>query len=368
MSEQPAELVVENVAKRYPGRRDSPRALDDVSVTVAPGSTLAVLGPSGCGKSTLLRLISGIETPDHGRISLGGAELSRAGFAVDPDRRGINMVFQNYALWPHLRVRDIIGYGLAHGRHKVARQRREEKVAELVDLLQLGGLEDRRPAEISGGQQQRVAIARALATEPRLLLFDEPLSNLDVQLRTTMRMELATLLARLDTTAVYVTHDVTEALALADRILVLDRGRAVQLDSANGVFSRPATPWVAAMAGFSSRLVPRHIERDGATAARAMFGGETLVGQLCGEGIDGAPQVYIHPDAVSLSSGLHAVTPGTVTGAVLSCIYEGRGYRVSVALPEAGTVTVLTPTPLEHGDTVAISIDPEGVLVFGAAA
>ncbi len=362
-----ADLVVENVSKSYPGRGGTPPALDGLSVTVEPGTTLAVLGPSGCGKSTLLRMVAGLETPDAGRILLGGTELSRPGFAVDADRRGINMVFQNYALWPHLRVRDIIGYGLRHGRHRVDRATREARVAELVDLLQLGGLEDRRPAEISGGQQQRVAIARALATEPQLLLFDEPLSNLDVQLRATMRTELATLLARLSTTVVYVTHDVTEALALADRILVLDRGRAVQLDTAQAVFSRPATPWVAAMAGFSSRLVPQLVHHD-AESARAVLGGETLLGQACGDGPDGAPQVFIHPDAVTLADGLHAVEPGTVSGVVRSCVYEGRGYRVTVQVPDAGFVTVLSPRMLELESTVALTIDPEGVLVFGRAA
>ena len=362
-----AELVVENLTKRYSNRANGPLALDNLSVTVEPGTTLAVLGPSGCGKSTLLRMVSGIEAPDAGRIVLGGTELSRPGFAVDADRRGINMVFQNYALWPHLRVRDIIGYGLRYGRHRVDAATREQRVAELVDLLQLTGLEDRRPAEISGGQQQRVAIARALATEPKLLLFDEPLSNLDVQLRATMRTELATLLARLSTTVVYVTHDVTEALALADRILVLDHGRAVQLDSAQAVFSRPATPWVAAMAGFSSRLVPELV-RHHADRAHAMIGGEILLGQVCGDGLDGLPQVFIHPDAVTLAEGLHAVTPGTVSGIVGTCVYEGRGFRVGVQIPGAGEVTVLSPTALELGSTVALTVDPEGVLVFGRAA
>lgn len=367
MRETASDLIVDAVRKSYPGRADGPPALDDLSVTVDPGTTLAVLGPSGCGKSTLLRLIAGLETPDSGRVLLGGTELSRPGFAVDPDRRGINMVFQNYALWPHLRVRDIIGYGLRHGRHRVGRTTREARVAELVELLQLGGLEDRRPAEISGGQQQRVAIARALATEPGLLLFDEPLSNLDVQLRGTMRTELATLLARLHTTVVYVTHDVTEALALADRILVLDKGRAVQLDTAQAVFSRPATPWVAAMAGFSSRLVPQLVHHD-SESARAVVGGETLLGQTCGDGPDGLPQVFIHPDAVTLADGLHAVEAGTVSGIVRACVYEGRGYRVTVQVPDAGTVTVLSPRMLDLESTVALTIDPEGVLVFGRAA
>ncbi|UFU03855.1 ABC transporter ATP-binding protein [Ruania suaedae] len=373
MSTHPADLTIENLSKGYPGAGGTVPALEELSVCVDSGSTLAVLGPSGCGKSTLLRLIAGIEAPDAGRIVLGGRELSRLDLTVDADRRGINMVFQNYALWPHLRVRDIIGYGLLHGRHRTDRARREAKVAELVELLQLAGLEDRRPAEISGGQQQRVAIARALATEPDLLLFDEPLSNLDVQLRATMRTDLATLLRRLSTTAVYVTHDVTEALALADRILVLDHGRAVQLDTARAVFSRPATPWVAAMAGFSSRLVPQRVDRA-AGEARVILGDETLLGQACGDGSGGpdgtnrSPQVFIHPDAVRLVYGLPAGAAGTVSGVVTACVYEGRAYRVTVQIPDAGTVSLLAPSSLEPETRVALSIDPDGVLVFGRAA
>lgn len=366
MNPPPAELVVEGLTKRYPGRRDAPPALAEVSVDVEPGTTLAVLGPSGCGKSTFLRMIAGIDVPDSGRIRLGGVELSRPGYALDADRRGVNMVFQSYALWPHLRVRDIIGYGLRHGRHRTTRARREARVAELVDLLQLGGLEDRRPAEISGGQQQRVGIARALATEPSLLLFDEPLSNLDVQLRATMRTELSALLRRLDTTAVYVTHDVTEALALADRVLVLDHGRAVQHDTAHGVFTRPATAWVAAMAGFSSRLVPSRIERMDGELTSARLGAQTVLGKACGTG--GAPEVLVHPDAVSLVSRSDAALPGVVGGTVLSSVYEGRGHRVVVAVAEAGSVTLLSPTPLEPDAPVDVRIDPEGVLVFGDAA
>lgn len=361
-----APLRIEGLGKRYPGAARS-LALDDVSVTVDAGSTLAVLGPSGCGKSTLLRLVAGLETPDAGSIRLGGAELSRPGWAIDADRRGVNMVFQNYALWPHLRVRDIIGYGLRHGRHRVDRSTRDARVAELVDLLQLGGLEDRRPAELSGGQQQRVAIARALATAPHVLLFDEPLSNLDVQLRAAMRTELAALLGRIGTTAVYVTHDVTEALALADRILVLDRGRAVQLDSTQAVFSRPASPWVATMAGFGSRLSPGRIERSG-ERARAFFPDAVIVGRACDDGVEGEPQVLIHPDAVTLAAAASPGSDAGLPGTVRHSVYEGRGYRVTVGVGGAGDVSVLAPRPLEPGAAVRLDVDPDGVLVFGRAA
>jgi len=359
----PAELVVDDVVRRYPGSRGV--ALDGVSVTVEAGTTLAVLGPSGCGKSTLLRAIAGIEPVDRGRILLGGAELSRRGWTLDQDRRDVNMVFQSYALWPHLRVRDIIGYGLAHGRHRTTRARREERVAELVALLRLDGLEDRRPAELSGGQQQRVAIARALATEPGLLLFDEPLSNLDVQLRAAMRLELAALLGRIETTAVYVTHDATEALALADRVLVLAAGRAVQHDTPRGVFARPATPWVAAMAGFATRLEPTRLE-PAAGKVRAVLAGGALVGRDCGAG-DGSPAVLVHPDAVRVAHDPFALGDGRLRGVVLACAYEGRDHRVSVALPGGGAIAVRSADPVPTSAEILLEIEPEGVVVFGAA-
>lgn len=357
-----AGLHIESVTKRYARRGGTATAVDDVSVEIPAGQTLAVLGPSGCGKSSLLRIVAGIDTPDTGRVVLAGRELSRPGHAVDADRRDMNMVFQNYALWPHLRVRDIIGYGLAHGRHKTTKQRRDARVAELVELLRLGGLEDRRPAEISGGQQQRVAIARALATEPRLLLFDEPLSNLDVQLRAAMRAELAALLRRLGTTALYVTHDVTEALALADTVLVMDSGRKVQLDTPRGVFTRPANPWVAAMAGFSAVLEVTTMRGtpDGTTVAEV--GGGRIQGRWCAEWASTGARAYVHPDAVTVHA---SPRPDLVEARVVTSTYEGRGFRTSVSIGGAGVITAMHPDALDEGAAVGVEIAPDGVLLFG---
>lgn len=355
------ELVIESVTKRYARRGGSATAVDGVSVTIPAGQTLAVLGPSGCGKSSLLRIVAGIDAPDEGRVMLGGRELSRPGSVVDLDDREMNMVFQNYALWPHLRVRDIIGYGLAHGRHRTSKPRREEKVAELVDLLHLHGLEDRRPAEISGGQQQRLAIARALATEPRLLLFDEPLSNLDVQLRAEMRVELAALLCRLGTTAMYVTHDVTEALALADSILVMDAGARVQLDSPRGVFTSPANPWVAAMAGFSAQWDVRTLRRTAGGAVAEIAGGE-FEGRVCGPSGEQGPRAHVHPDAVTIHE---ARREGLLSATVVTSTYEGRGFRTVLSVSGAGTISAMSRDRWETGAEVAIEIEPDGALLFG---
>ncbi|WP_119695872.1 ABC transporter ATP-binding protein [Microbacterium halotolerans] len=356
-------LTIDRVTCRYEGSRRP--ALNELSVEVQHGETLAVLGPSGCGKSTLLRAVAGIEPISGGGIRLGDRELSRSGFTLDADRRDVGMVFQNYALWPHLRVYDIIGYGLAHGRHRTSRARREARVAELVAMLQLEGLEQRRPAELSGGQQQRVAIARALATEPSVLLFDEPLSNLDVQLRTTMLPELASLLRRLDTTAVYVTHDVSEALALADSVLVLDSGVAVQHASPREISELPATPWVAMMAGYRTRIAPDSASQD-AGRARIRVDGFELEGRASGDR-DAALAAYIHPDSVRMTMCDAATSDESrIAGRVLGSTFEGRGYRLRVQLPGNGEVAVRSTEWVRDGQTVSLAVDPTGVVVFGA--
>ncbi|WP_306369091.1 ABC transporter ATP-binding protein [Nocardiopsis sp. CC223A] len=337
--------------------------LRGVDTTVPAGTTLAVLGPSGCGKSTLLRLVAGLETPGEGEVLLGDRPLSTPGSVVPPEHRGMGMVFQDYALWPHLRVRDIIGYGLRHGVHRTTAGERASRVAELVEFLRLGGLEERRPVELSGGQRQRVAIARALATRPRLLLFDEPLSNLDSRLRAEMREELALLLRRLGTTAVYVTHDVSEALALADRVLVLHGGRTVQDAPPEEVFASPVGGWVANLAGFSSRLVPEGVTVEGERAT-VTVAGVSFEGRHCGEDAGGAtgPEVYLHPDAVRIDDGA-----GAVPAVVASSVFEGRHHRVRVRVGSAGTVLLHSSVPHRPGDRVGLRVEADGAVVFGGA-
>jgi len=232
-------LRLEGLSKHFGGTR----AVDDVSLELEPGETLALLGPSGCGKSTLLRLVAGLERPDRGRVLFAGEDLT----ARPPQRRGFGMVFQDYALFPHLNVFQNVAYGLVEQGWREGRQR--ERVAELLSLVDLGGFEKRRVTELSGGQQQRVALARALAPEPRLLLLDEPLSNLDLTLRDDLKEALRRILDRLEVSALFVTHDQTEAFTVAGRVAVMRTGQLLQLGTAVGLYGQPTSVWVARFLG-----------------------------------------------------------------------------------------------------------------------
>lgn len=218
-------------------------AVKDVSLAVEHGEFFGLLGPSGCGKTTTLRMIAGLEAPDTGTIQFDGRDITR----LTPESRGFGMVFQNYALFPHLNVGDNVGFGL-RARRKPGNEIRE-RVAQALELVQLPNYEKRNVSELSGGQQQRVAIARAIAIEPVLLLFDEPLSNLDVALREQTRDELRELVIRLGLTAVYVTHDQEEAFALCDRISVMSQGQILQTGTPRELYERPANPGVARFLG-----------------------------------------------------------------------------------------------------------------------
>jgi putrescine transport system ATP-binding protein len=232
-------LRIEAVGKRFGGFR----AVERLSLDIRAGEFFAMLGPSGCGKTTLLRMLAGFETPDEGRILLDGRDIGQ----VLPHQRPINMMFQNYALFPHLSVRDNIAFGLK--RAGMARTQIDARVAEMVALVKLEGLEKRKPDQLSGGQKQRVALARSLARRPRLLLLDEPLAALDKKLRASTQFELVELQRRLGMTFVIVTHDQEEAMTVADRIGVMDAGRLEQVATPRQLYEEPASRWVAEFVG-----------------------------------------------------------------------------------------------------------------------
>jgi iron(III) transport system ATP-binding protein len=264
------ELVVEGLRKRF---GEDILAVDGVSFEVSRGEFLVLLGPSGCGKTTTLRCVAGFEEPEAGRISIGGVPVTDAGrgLMVPPERRNLGMVFQSYAIWPHMTVFENVAYGLV-----VKRRPRDEvrrKVAEKLSLVGLSGMEDRPATALSGGQMQRVALARSLTTEPRTLLLDEPLSNLDAKLRASLRFELKEIQRQTGVTAVYVTHDQAEAVVLGDRIAVMNNGRIVQLAAPSFLYNHPVNRFVAEFTGATNFLRGR-LERleDGAGIVRLAGG------------------------------------------------------------------------------------------------
>ncbi len=251
-------IRLEGIGKQFRHRtRGDLYAVRDVTLDVPPGQFLTLLGPSGCGKTTTLRMIAGFEQPTSGRVLLGGADVT----GVLANRRNIGFVFQNYALFPHLPVFENVAYGL-----RVRKQGEDDirrAVREVLELVGLAGYERQFPHQLSGGEQQRVALARAVVIRPQVLLFDEPLSNLDAKLRVRMREEIRQLQERLSITTVYVTHDQEEAMAIADRIAVMDGGRIVQLGSAEDLYARPATAFVARFIGRTNVVRGRVVEHAG---------------------------------------------------------------------------------------------------------
>ena len=239
MTEKPPIIEIRNVSKRF----GKVTAVDDVSLDIVPGEFFVLLGPSGCGKTTLLRMIAGFELPTEGQILIDGQDMAH----VPPNRRPVNMVFQSYAVFPHMSVADNVGYGLKIA--GVGRGEREDRVREALDLVKLGGLEERRPDQMSGGQRQRVALARSLVMRPKVLLLDEPLSALDAKLRAQMQFELADLQEQVGITFVTVTHDQDEALSMASRIAVINKGDVAQLATPSDLYEYPANRFVADFVG-----------------------------------------------------------------------------------------------------------------------
>jgi len=316
-----ARLTIDHLVKRY----GEFRALDDVSLTVDDGEFVAILGPSGCGKTTLLRQIAGFDKPDAGSVRIGDAVVSTPGQHVPPERRRIGIVFQSYALWPHMTVAENVGYGLDVA--GVKDPERRQRVNAALALVELEGFADRRPALLSGGQRQRVALARCLVTEPSLVLLDEPLANLDVHLRASMEDEFARFHARTGTTMVYITHDQREAMALADRIAVMDRGRVLQLATPSQLYREPADATVASFIG-AGMVVPVRVDAADAngTCRVDIFG--VPMRMRCAAGTRAGPAY-----ACLRAHDLALAAPGTpaLAAHIERAIYQGGHFRLELA-------------------------------------
>ena len=319
-------LLLDRVSKRFGA--DDPPAVDGLSLRVTEGEILALLGPSGCGKTTTLRLIAGLESPDAGTITLRGQIVAGPGRAVPPEDRGVGIVFQDYALFPHLTVADNVAFGLP----RAARRSRVEPVLELVGL---GGFGPRYPHELSGGQQQRVALARALAPAPALMLLDEPFSNLDADLRAQMRDEVERILRTSGTTAVFVTHDQEEAFTLADRVGVLNEGRSEQLAAPEDVYHHPASQFVAEFVG-AADFVPGLVTSEGIVTELGVFGNVEALS------LGDRVQVMIRPDDISFvphRDGAGVLVRRYFRGSeTLYCIRLPSGRRVHSSQPSSSVL------------------------------
>ena len=338
----------------------STAVLRDIDLDIGEGEFVVLVGPSGCGKSTLLRVLAGLEDVDSGDVVIGGERVN----ALPPGKRGIAMVFQSYALYPHMTVRENMGFSLRLAGRSRAEIR--DAVDRAADMLEIGPLLDRRPKMLSGGQRQRVAIGRAIVREPSVFLFDEPLSNLDAELRVRMRYEFARLHQRLKTTTVYVTHDQVEAMTLADRIAILDRGRIVQFGSADQLYERPATQFVAGFIGSPKmNFLAGRIEAAAADgAAIRLRDGTLLTAAVDATGASPGDPVTIglRPEALA-SGGLMLATVSLV---------ESLGnirfaYLDSAAADDPLIVQLTAADAPKEGERLALGARPEDCHLFDEA-
>jgi len=361
-------LRVEGLTKIFDNATDQiAGGIRDASFALEPGTFFTLLGPSGCGKTTTLRCIAGLETPDAGVIAVEGRTLFDAGTRVNVavEQRSVGMVFQSYAIWPHMTVAENVAFPFT-----VSKRRRYSK-AEIADgvrralaIVDLDGFEQRPATRLSGGQQQRVALARAIVHEPRLLLLDEPLSNLDAQLRDEMRGELKRLQSKIGITTVYVTHDQSEALALSDRIAVIDRGHITQIGSPQDIYFRPANPFVARFVGATNLLSGRLVNSANGKAAVEVLGGKQIQ-CLVPQGIDdpSAVSVSIRPESIRLvprAAGAAADGENCLAGRISGVTFLGAARRVDV-VSDGVPLQVTTPAdmPLPPDGEVLLIFAPE---------
>jgi iron(III) transport system ATP-binding protein len=346
-----AAVRLQSVTKRF----GAVAAVDDIDLVIEPGTLVTLLGPSGCGKTTTLRMIAGLEMPTSGRVLIGNKDVT----LLPPNERDVSMVFQSYALFPHMTVMENVSYGLSQS--NLAREAQRAKALEGLALVGLTGFDDRLPSELSGGQQQRVAVARALVLEPQVLLFDEPLSNLDAKLRRRMREDIREIQLKLGLTSVYVTHDQEEALAVSDKIVVMNKGRIAQAGTPADLYERPADAFVADFIG-SANLVPGEIvARDNKGRVTVSLGKAKLV--LPGNGIS-SDKVFlvIRPSGVLLDS--KAGKGDWLPAKIQRATYLGSHWEYTI---EAAEQSIFVTQPVgkrfASGARVYVGLDPAQLAV-----
>jgi spermidine/putrescine ABC transporter ATP-binding subunit len=359
---QPAEVKLDGIGKSYAEQW----AVRGVNLHIERGEFFTFLGPSGCGKTTLLRIIAGFILPDEGMVSLDGHPMNH----VPPWKRNVGLVFQNYALWPHMTVFENVAFGLRE--RKVARREIEPRVMQTLKQVDLQGTENRRPSQLSGGQQQRVALARTLVIQPRLLLLDEPLSNLDAKLRIDMRIELLKLQHDLGLTTIYVTHDQEEALALSTRIAVMNGGRVIQEGTSRQIYEQPANEFVAAFVGksnlFSGKVLQTQdrfieVQTDDNLVIRAAPSASTPLPQR-GDRL----LLSVRPEAIDLRANSDTTQGANhLTGHVTASAYQGSFVEYEIQLAERTLKTyAVNPkgkTLFQPGQEVGVTFNVDDVVI-----
>jgi spermidine/putrescine transport system ATP-binding protein len=334
-------------------------AVDGISIDIPPGQFFSLLGPSGCGKTTTLRMIGGFERPDAGRIVLDGRDMAN----TPPHKRPVNTVFQNYALFPHLNVRDNVAFGLRFA--GIPKEEAHKQVRVVLDLVRLAGFEERRPTQLSGGQQQRVALARALILNPAVLLLDEPLGSLDAKLRKALQLELKAIQEEIGITFIYVTHDQEEAMTMSDHLAVMSEGRVVQVGPPRDVYEEPADAYVADFLGVSNLMDAR-----GLGSGRVTLGDIQLEARRGDTDAAGNVKLVIRPERVRITD--RAGGPNRVPGMVERSVFVGPTLQIIVRLPGGQVLQAAEPNrgdaaPRSQGEAVDVHLPPEDLRVLRAA-
>jgi iron(III) transport system ATP-binding protein len=356
-------IEIQNLFKRF----KDVVAVNHIQLEVSQGEMLTLLGPSGCGKTTTLRCIAGLEKPDEGDIVIDNKPMLSKGF-VPPSKRGIGMVFQNYAVWPHMKVFNNIVYGLKIQR--MSRQQINEKAQKVLELVGLTGLEDRYPAQLSGGQQQRVALARALVGNPKVLLLDEPLSNLDAKLREELRFEIKSLVRRMGITSVYVTHDQAEAMVISDRIAVMDSGNVVQIGSAQEIYAKPVNRFVADFIGtmnFMSGEVVQVLQEANEAYVRTEFSEKVLCRMPDSHAAAPGQEVYasIRPEDVEVFTEQPQTGENVYKGTIVHKAYLGNFLYFFVSVNDT-MIRVQAPhhLPQQEGQELYLLLNPQKCMIL----
>ena len=356
-------IEIQNLFKRF----KDVVAVNRIQLEINQGEMLTLLGPSGCGKTTTLRCIAGLETPEEGDIVIDGKPMLSQGF-VQPSRRGIGMVFQNYAVWPHMKVFSNIVYGLKI--QKMPRQQINEKAQKVLELVGLSGLEDRYPSQLSGGQQQRVALARALVGNPKVLLLDEPLSNLDAKLREELRFEIKSLVRRMGITSVYVTHDQAEAMVISDRIAVMDSGNVVQIGTPTEIYQKPANRFVADFIG-TMNFMPGEIVQVLQDTDQAYVHTEFSEKMVCKLPASAAAapgsKVYasIRPEDVEVFTDPPQSTENVFKGTIAHKAYLGNFLFFFISVNNTMIrVQASHHLPQEEGQELYLHLDPQKCMIL----